>query len=87
MEPEIQPNEKCKKMQKKLQILCCIHFMLAIYLMITGVGGLMSIITPLILCCAAQKYSYCCIMFYIFYCLMDLIQDADPVGLLLQIYI
>ena len=73
MEPQIPPNEKCKKMKNKLQIICLIHFALAVTLMLVGIGSFFSIITPMILCCAAQQYSYCCLMFYVFYCLIDLI--------------
>ena len=83
-EPPFPLTEKAKMWKTYLQILSLVHFTLAILVMTMGKGGsFFSLMTPLILCCATCSYQYCCLMFYMFYALIDLFGYIDPVGLAL----
>ena len=69
-----------------LQILCLIHFGLALVLL--GFGGrMMGVITPIILFAGTMTLQYQCLMFYIFYSIMEFITHLEPVGLAFQNYL
>ena len=78
-EPPFPVNEKAKKMRTNLFIISLIHFTLALVLIFYG-GSFMAVMTPIMLCCGAQSYQYCCLMFYIFYAMFDVISNGSIVG-------
>ena len=83
-EPPFPLTDKAKQMKNYLQILSFIHFVLALIMMVYG-GNFFSVMTPLILCCATCSYQYCCLMFYIFYAMIDFFMYLNPVGLACQL--
>ena len=88
-EPPFQLTVKAKQMTQTLQIISLIHFTLVLIIMFTvgggGFGSFTMLITPLILCCATCSYQYFCLMFYIFYAIIDFIGFIEPCGLLIQL--
>ena len=82
-EPPFPLTPKAKSMTQTLQFISMIHFILAVVLMLYG-GNFFSIMTPLILCCATCQYQYFCLMFYIFYSIIDFIMTIEPCGNTLQ---
>ena len=83
MEPPFPVTEKAKRMKNYLLILSLIHFTAALILLFYG-GSMFSVITPIMLCCAAQSMQYYCLMFYIFYSMIDTLTYFTPCGLALQ---
>merc|ERR1711865_878306 len=83
-EPPFPLTDKARKMTQTLQIVSLVHFTLALIVMFTIGGSFTMLITPLILCCATCSYQYFCLMFYIFYALIDFIGFIEPCGLLIQ---
>ena len=42
------------------------------------------LLTVALLFCAAYSMNFCCLIFYIFYTLVDFFNNLDPIGLLIQ---
>jgi hypothetical protein len=82
-EPPFPLTEKARNMTRTLQIVSLVHFTLVLIVMFTAPTGATSftmLITPLILCCATCSYQYYCLMFYIFYAIIDFFGFVEPCG-------
>ena len=82
-EPPFPLTDKARSLTQTLQIVCLIHFIVAVIYLMNG-GSFTSLITPLILCCATCQYQYNCLMFYMFYAIIDFIFCIEPCGISLQ---
>lgn len=75
-----------KKLKTYLYICMAVHLGLAIWFMISvsSSNGLYQIISVLILFCGLCQYNFCCILFYIFMCLMNAVQTFTLFGFFIQ---
>lgn len=74
MEPQFPPTQEARMHRQRLQILSMVHLALALTMVfMTSGGGIYQLLTVLCLFCSTLNYSYCCLMFYMIYTLIDMI--------------
>ena len=70
--------------KKRLQLVALVHLMLAFALIFTiPQRAFMSLILVTILYCATMSLNYCCLLVYMFFTMLDFLQNFDPVGLVI----
>merc|ERR1712184_31402 len=85
MEPQFPPTKEAKMHKQRLLVVAGVHLMLALCMVfMTGGGGIYQLLTVLTLFCSTMNYSYCCLLFYIIYTGIDLLQNIEPIGLAVQ---
>ena len=85
MQPMFPPTPKAKEHKNKLQVIAFIQLFLVLALMFTvSIQFVQQLLTVCMLFCSTMNFNPCCLMFYIFYSMIDLFQVMDPVGMVFQ---